>query len=239
MASQSLAHGSSEQAASLQETSSSSHEVTHLAHQNAENATFAAGVMAEVTGDVEQAGRLLEEMRKSMRAVATGTDRIGEIAQAIDGIAFQTQILALNAAVEAARAGEAGAGFAVVADEVRNLAQRSAQASRDTEHIVASSVVTSREGSTRLAEVTTAMERILGSAARVTRLVEQVSKSSQSQVRGVDLIEGSLNVLAEVTQKTAGTAQETAAASQQLSAQARIAMGASQELARMVEGGAE
>jgi methyl-accepting chemotaxis protein len=69
------------------------------------------------------------------------SEKLSRIIRVIDEIAFQTNILALNAAVEAASAGEAGMGFAVVAGEVRNLAQRSAQAAKDTAAAVANQSV--------------------------------------------------------------------------------------------------
>ena len=49
-------------------------------------------------------------------------DELGEVVDAIAGIAAQTNLLALNATIEAARAGDAGRGFAVVAREVKSLA---------------------------------------------------------------------------------------------------------------------
>src|SRR5439155_10694337 len=95
----------------------------------------------------------LDSMVEKMKEIDGSSQKIARIIKVIDEIAFQTNILALNAAVEAARAGEAGLGFAVVADEVRNLAQRCAQAARDTASLIEESVVRSNDGKVKLDQV--------------------------------------------------------------------------------------
>ena len=130
--SQSLSQGATEQAASLEETSASMEEMASMTRKNAENAHQAATLVTGVAQQVEESNAALAGMVTSMSAIRESSNKVAKIIKTIDEIAFQTNILALNAAVEAARAGEAGMGFAVVADEVRNLAQRSAQAAKDT-----------------------------------------------------------------------------------------------------------
>src|ERR1035438_8624948 len=103
-----------------------------MARQNSENSTAAAGLATQSQERIAETNRTLAQMVEAMGEIHTSSGKISKIIKVIDEIAFQTNILALNAAVEAARAGEAGMGFAVVADEVRNLAQRSAQAAKDT-----------------------------------------------------------------------------------------------------------
>lgn len=232
--SQGLAQGASEQAASLEETSSSSEEITSMTRKNAENSSSAASLMGEVDQHVHAGNRTLEQMVQSMQEITGSSDKISKIIKVIDEIAFQTNILALNAAVEAARAGEAGMGFAVVADEVRSLAQRSAQAAKDTATLIEESIAKSHEGGERLQRVADVMQAITGSAGKVKELVDEVHLGSQEQARGIEQISKSIAQMEQVTQNTAANAEESASASEQLSAQAQAMHQSVRQIAALV-----
>jgi methyl-accepting chemotaxis protein/methyl-accepting chemotaxis protein-1 (serine sensor receptor) len=236
-ASQALAQGASEQAASLEETSASSEEITSMTRKNAENSRSAAESMATAGQMVDEANRTLGQMVASMGEINASSDKIGKIIKVIDEIAFQTNILALNAAVEAARAGEAGMGFAVVADEVRNLAQRSAQAAKDTAALIEDSIAKSNEGSTRLDQVAAAIRAITGSTNQVKTLVDEIKVGSEEQARGIEQISKAIAQMEQVTQKTAANAEESASAGEEMTAQAQSLDGAIERLRLMVAGG--
>lgn len=235
--SQTLAQGASEQASSLEETSSSSEEITSMTRKNAENSQTAAGVMAEVDQRVTEGNRTLADMVQSMQEITGSSDKISKIIKVIDEIAFQTNILALNAAVEAARAGEAGMGFAVVADEVRSLAQRSAQAAKDTSALIEESIAKSNEGSQRLEHVSKVIRAITESASKVKTLVDEVNLGSQEQARGIEQISKSIAEMDRVTQANAASAEQSASASEEMSAQAEALQNIARELHTLVGGG--
>jgi len=232
--SQSLSQGASTQAASLEETSASMEEMASTTRHNAENSHEAAATMAETERLVSDANTALGQMIASMAAITESSDKVSKIIKTIDEIAFQTNILALNAAVEAARAGDAGMGFAVVADEVRSLAQRSAQAARDTAVLIEGSILSANEGRQRVSQMSGAIDAITQSAGKVRGLVDAVSVASREQSQGIDQVSHTITQMEKVTQATAATAEETAAASEELSAQAATAMEVVDQLATLV-----
>jgi methyl-accepting chemotaxis protein len=234
-AAQSLAQGATEQAAALEETSASMEEMASIARANAENGKQAARLVADVAQQVGESNASLDAMVGSMTAITESSGKVARIIKTIDEIAFQTNILALNAAVEAARAGEAGMGFAVVADEVRTLAQRSAQAARDTQQLIEESIVRSNDGASRVAQVVEAIGAITSSVAEVKGLVEQMRDASAQQHQGISQVTQALTQMEQVTQTTAATAEESAAASEELNAQAGAAAEIVQRLEDMVE----
>jgi hypothetical protein len=175
---------------------------------------------AEASNQVSTANQHLEQMVGSTQEITTSSDKIARIIKVIDEIAFQTNILALNAAVEAARAGEAGIGFAVVADGVRNLAQRWAQAAKDTAGLIEESTTKSNDGRNKLDLVAQAIRDMTSSATQVRTLLDGVNLGSQEQSRGIDQIATAISQMEQATEKTAADGEESASASEPLKAQA-------------------
>ena len=233
-ASQSLAQGASEQAASLEETSASTEEIVSITRKNADHASEVAGLMHKTEEDSAESNRTLDRMVEQMKEIDGSSHKIARIIKVIDEIAFQTNILALNAAVEAARAGEAGLGFAVVADEVRNLAQRCAQAARDTAALIEESIATSSDGNARLDQMAGAVRSMTQSAIRVKSLVDEVNLGSKEQTRGMEQIARAIVQMEQVTQRTAAGAEESASAGAELDGHASTLRDLVHEMREMV-----
>ena len=131
-ASQALAEGATRSAASLQEISASLTEISSQTQGNAKDAQAATDLAGEARTNAESGAERIGAMVAAMGEINQSSQAITKVIQAIDDIAFKTNLLALNAAVEAARAGQHGKGFAVVAEEVRTLAGQSAKAARES-----------------------------------------------------------------------------------------------------------
>jgi methyl-accepting chemotaxis protein len=232
-ASQSLAEGASEQASSLEETSASLEEMSSMTKRNADSAESAKALSAQTRAAADAGAKDMQEMSSAMAEVKAASDNIAKIIKTIDEIAFQTNILALNAAVEAARAGEAGAGFAVVADEVRSLAQRSAQAAKETAEKIENSIQKSQRGAQISDKVTASLSQIVVKARQVDELVGEIAAASKEQAQGITQVNVAISQMDKITQANAASAEESASASEELNAQAAALQGTVAELSQM------
>jgi len=139
-----------EQAASTREVMATTRTPSATADELVITMESVSGAAAE-TADMAESGRSsLERMEAAMRQLmqATGTissrlsiindkaNKISSVITTINKISDQTNLLSLNAAIEAEKAGEYGRGFSVVAREISRLADQTAIATQDIEHMV-------------------------------------------------------------------------------------------------------
>ncbi|GMV92996.1 MAG: hypothetical protein AMXMBFR82_27740 [Candidatus Hydrogenedentota bacterium] len=217
---QQISDGASQQASSLEETSASLEEMASMTHHNSDNAEQAAHMAAEAEAAAVKGGEAMTRMSEAINQIQNSSGETAKIIKTIDEIAFQTNLLALNAAVEAARAGEAGKGFAVVAEEVRNLAQRSAEAARNTSALIEEAQRNSDHGVSVSKEVGEILSGIVENVQKVSQLIGEVAAGSKEQSQGIEQINIAVSQLDRITQSNAASSEESAAASEELSAQA-------------------
>ncbi|MBF0523817.1 MAG: hypothetical protein HQK56_01830 [Deltaproteobacteria bacterium] len=237
LASQTLSEGTSTQAASIEQTSSSLEEMSAMTRHNADNAGQADNLMKETKQIVDAADSYMMQLTASMEEITKASEETSKIIKTIDEIAFQTNLLALNAAVEAARAGEAGAGFAVVADEVRNLAMRAAAAAKSTAGLIENTTNKVGDGAVLAMKTNEVFQVVSKKSAKVVELVGEIAAASSEQAQGLDQINLAVAEMDKVTQQNAATAEESASASETMKAQALSMKNIVAELATIAGGG--
>lgn len=235
--SQALAQGATEQAASLEESAAALEEVSSASKHNTDNSQHAYQLSESVLSAAQEGVRSMTSMTQAISSIKRSADETAQIVKIIDEIAFQTNLLALNAAVEAARAGDAGKGFAVVAEEVRNLAQRSANAAKESSEKITQSKELADNGVKVTEEVAKSLENINENAVKSAELMREIAAASKEQTSGITQVNIAVSELDKVTQQNSAAAEESSASAQELTAQATTLDEVVQHLSGIVYGG--
>jgi methyl-accepting chemotaxis protein len=216
-ASKHLAVGATKQASSLEEIAGSVEEIGVFTKTNAQNSKTANDLSGRAIKAAKNGVSQMDVMVASMDEINEASNEILQIIKTIDDIAFQTNLLAINAAVEAARAGKHGKGFAVVAQEVRILSSRCTKAASRTSDLIESSVSKIESGNIIAEKTSRVLDDINTKINDMGILVSKITKASQKQVQGIELVNNGLSDIEKVTVENASTAEEASKSAEELS----------------------
>ena len=215
-----LAEGASEQAASLEESSSAMNQMASLAKGNAETVRSLEQLAARSSNSMKASHESLNRTVEVMARVLSSGEEMVKINKTIEQIAFQTNLLALNAAVEAARAGEAGAGFAVVADEVRGLARQASEAAKSTLGLISETIEHLKTGTGLIDQTKREFQQMSEDGKKVMNCIGGIGEAVREQTSGIEQVSLTLQQMSDAVQRGAANAEETASASEEMNRQA-------------------
>jgi methyl-accepting chemotaxis protein len=204
-----LTNSANQQAANLEQTAAQIEEITANLNNTSSKTISMTSLANEVKTSSDEGKNLALRSAQAMEEINNSTSSIKDAIEAIDQIAFQTNILSLNAAVEAATAGEAGKGFAVVAQEVRNLANRSAEAAKTIKDLVDQATEKAQEGKTASDTMINGYNKLNGKIDETITLIEDVASNSTDQISVINSLNDSMGHLDISTQENAKVANET------------------------------
>jgi len=197
------------QSASLEKTAANMQQISNEVRANSVQTQASESLTNQACEQVHASAQVMQQAAGAMDAIRVSGEKIGEINDIINGIAFQTNLLALNAAVEAARAGEHGKGFAVVASEVRALAQKSAEAAADIQQLIEQSVQQIIDGTSLVSQSQQQMDGVLQTMNDLSDTVKVMNAAATRQATTVQEVSRALEVIDHAVAQSAALVEGT------------------------------
>lgn len=205
------AKNASEQAELINNLSDTILQITEHTTNNAVNSKAAAESINDIRVEIEVGSGYMDQMMNAMKEVKTSSDDIARIVTIINELAGRSKLLALNAAIEAARAGEAGKGFTVVASEVGILAERSAEAVKQTTKLITDSMEAVDVSVAIAGKTSDSFRSISTSVDSVTKLCSEIADASETQAADLQNTAAIIADISQRVQDNAAFAQENCA----------------------------
>lgn len=217
-------------AESMSEMSTEARRSTEVAKSSVEVAERGAKAVRDTVRSMTEMRQQIQQTSKRIKRLGESSQLIGEIVRLIEDLAEQTNILSMNAAIQAGMAGDAGRGFTIVADEVQQLAERSAEATKQITELVkniqfdTNEAVTSMEQATRgvvegatLADAAgRALVEIETVSENFAKLVAQIQAAARDQSQKATEVSSRMTKIRDVSTATSRDARRTARAIDQL-----------------------
>jgi len=218
---------SKEIAATSQGLQKTMEDVSHLSARAADVAESGRVGLGQMRTSVESLEKATVSVSDKLASIRDRATDITGVVTSMSKVAEQTNLLSVNAAIEAEKAGEQGRGFLVVAREIRRLADQSAVASLDIEHMVRQMQSAVSAGVMEMDRFADHVRRVAGTTSAVadqlgeviaqmqslTGRIESVSEGMQAQALGARQISEAMAMLKDGASQTAGVVADLKLAS--------------------------
>ncbi len=185
----SLSKNAFEHAASLQELSATTEELSQSIASNSAYTENTVDLVKKTANLSIQSGNIIKNTLTSVEDVNSRISLIQDIAN-------KTGLLSINAAIEAARAGETGKGFSVVAQEVKKLAEKSELGAKEIMKLISETIHISNHASNNYTVIAQSISQIDNS-------MQHISTINFEQKSGVEQINVSLLQISQNSQDNA------------------------------------